>query len=431
MEVSYAVLISESLYGKSLILGQNVNKLKRHLLEDQMFSKCEVREIEDRLITEQWTQVDLTYRKWDGDDNLVTRSVECELMLQQVDYLTLKRGDVVNGVVVPAHVMFDDDDCKLMTMDPAAIERIRKTVTLDAENSTIKMTIHNEEEEIISYGDRYLDWCYTPYFGAHVPEQSKCFVRDIAFLPIRSDHNEEGQEKLRDQVSSTVRHTIIGAVMSGNRGDKILRITPDDLFKMADRETAVFIGEDHLRGWVVPPPVCLASEALVSPGISNRRSQLAKDEGNRSSSAQPPPQMYLLHFCAKRKLREGNCGRIIYVKQIGSGTCYRLGMLIGRVRDYPNIYQAVVLCHNIDSLVKRYRKISTFNLIDGGGTALEATCHVDDLMTRSYVKEVETRCKERPIGRYRELEEAIGTQPASVQSSSNAHRYTTANRSHR
>lgn len=181
MEVPYAVLISESLYGKWLILGQNVDKLKRHLLEDQMFSKCEVREIEDRLITEHCTQVDLTYRKCDGDENWVTKSVECELMLEQVDFFTLEKGDRVKGAVVPAHVMFDGNTCESLTKDPACIERTRQGVAHDAENSTIKMKIHNKAEEIITYGHRFLDWCDTPYPGASVPEESKCFVRDIAF----------------------------------------------------------------------------------------------------------------------------------------------------------------------------------------------------------------------------------------------------------
>lgn len=211
-------------------------------------------------------------------------------------------------------------------------------------------------------------------------------------------------------MSSTIMHTFIGAVRTGNKGDKILRISPDDLFNMADRETTVFIGESRLRGWVVPPPLLLANNQLASPHGSDSTSQQAHQQPNRSSSrreelgaTQSPPQMYRLNFCADQKLVEGNCGKIIYVMHKGSKKYYRVGMLVSRLKAYPNIYQAVVLCHNIASLVWRYKKISSFNLIDEGDAALEATCCVDDLVSRQCVEEVEARhrsieCRESEEG---------------------------------
>ena len=220
-------------------------------------------------------------------------------------------------------------------------------------------------------------------------------------------------------MSSTVKFTEFGTTRSGDRGDKILRITSGDLFKMAERETTVFIGEERLKGWVVPPPVFLANDQLASPRNSDRWSQEVPHVPNQLSSRHnesqaTTPQMYMLHFCADRKLVKGNCGRIIYVKNKRSKECYRVGMLVGRVRACPNIYQAVILCHNIASLIERYRKISGFNLIDERDKALEPTgaCRVDDLVARSEVERLQERCEGLPISQYRESEEDSGIQSA-------------------
>ena len=289
-----------------IILGHNLSSLQERLKTESFLSHCEIVEIGDEPIIEHLAHL-ISYLPSGSKVELeILFDMECDSSGRRL------------MLVLPGHLVVNAEQREELLKQPEFIHRYRAEIL--PPDSADNLQFHFNGSLVTMDMIKFcFDLCETKYPNAHLDTQCKNFLRDIAVAVVQLAPN--------DSIRMNPTH-------------KLLKCSGEDVENMSRQYLAVFISKERHRGWLFPVyPLTNSGPRPPILGVLGDLCQVL---------FKSPDHVFIA----------GNCGEAVCVQDKVSGEFYCIGMLVGRIRELRNIYQATVLFYNLESLMQQYSEVA-------------------------------------------------------------------------
>ena len=309
--VLYSVLLCTEPTSGWIILGQNLSSLQERLKTEPFLSHCEIVEIGDQPIIEHIGNFAVYPPSGSTVELEILFDMECDASKRKL------------MLVLPGHLVVNTEQREELLKQPEFIHRYRAEILPPDLGDNLQLYLNGEFVEI-NVANFCFDLCETKYPHAHLDEQCKNLLRDIAVAVVYLVQHDDDR-----MLENYDRH-------------RLLRCSDKDVKNMSRQYLAVFISKERHRGWLFPVHPLTGAREGARPPILGALGDLCQ----------------VLFVSPDHEFIPGNCGEVVCIQDKVSEEFYCIGMLVGRIRMLNNIYQATVLFYNLESLMQQYPEVA-------------------------------------------------------------------------
>ena len=264
--VLYSVLLCTEPTSGWIILGQNLSSLQERLKTEPFLSHCEIVEIDDQPIIEHIGNFAVYPPSGSTVELEILFDMECDASKRKL------------MLVLPGHLVVKDEQREELLKQPEFIHRYRAEI-LPSDSDNLQLYLNGEFVEI-NVANFCFDLCETKYPHAHLDEQCKNLLRDIAVAVVYLVQHDDDR-----MLENYDRH-------------RLLRCSDKDVKNMSRQYLAVFISKERHRGWLFPVHPLTGAREGARPPILGALGDLCQ----------------VLFVSPDHEFIPGNCGEVVCIQ---------------------------------------------------------------------------------------------------------------------